>query len=251
MCACNVQSRVLYLQDAENGTEVQLPEDYIMRIKPYDQITVVVNSENPELAVPFNASSGYQSLSGSASGSSLTQNNLQTITVDGEGNITLPIIGEVACAGLTREEAERKIEDIIKSKGYINNPKVHVRFTNLTVSILGEVKNPGRYDIKKDQLTIFEALALAGDMTIYGNREDVAVIREVDGKNIVTKLDIRSQDVFRSPCFYIEQNDVIIVSPNKYRAQTAEINQNRTFWLSMTSTLISIATLVLMVIPSK
>ena len=117
-----------------------------------------------------------------------------------------------------------------------------------TISIIGEVDRPGRYDIKKDQLTIFEALALAGDMTIYGSREDVAVIREKDGKNVVTKLDLRSQDIFRSPCFYLEQNDVVIVSPNKYKAATAEINQNRSFWISLASTGISLATLVMTII---
>ena len=85
-------------------------------------------------------------------------------------------------------------------------------------------------------------------MTIYGNRSDVAVVREKDGKNVITKLDLRSEDVFNSPCYYLEQNDVIIVSPNKYRAATAEINQNRSFWISLASTAISLATLVVTVI---
>ena len=118
-------------------------------------------------------------------------------------------------------------------------------FAKLTISIIGDVAKPGRYDINKDQLTLFEALALAGDLTIYGDRENVAVIREKDGKSIVTKLDLRSQDIFSSPCFYIEQNDVIIVSPNKYKAATSEINANRSFWVSLTSTGISLATLLL------
>lgn len=246
--ACNAQQRVLYLQDAASGSEINLPETYLIRLKPLDQITVVVNSKNPELAAPFNTSTSYVGLSGNNVASTASANSLQILTVDDEGYIDMPIIGKVQCVGLTRAELARDIEQKIKAGGYIVDPKVNVRFADLTISILGEVARPGRYDIKKDQLTIFEALALAGDMTIYGSREDVAVIREKDGKNIITKLDLRSQNIFESPCFYLEQNDVIIVSPNKYKAATAEINQNRSFWISLTSTGISLASLVMTII---
>lgn len=247
LSACNAQRRVLYLQDVESGSEIVLPENYVIRIKPHDQLTVVVNSKNPELAMPFNTSSSYNALTGAVgtTGTTATANSLQVITVNSEGYITMPIIGEVQVSGLTREEAEDKIEKMIIDGEYIADPKVNVRFAELSVTILGDVAKPGRYDIKKDHLTIFEALALAGDLTIYGDRESVAVIREIDGKNIITKLDLRSQEIFLSPCFYIEQNDVIIVSPNKYKAATAEINQNRSFWISLASTGISLATLLL------
>lgn len=247
--ACNAQDRVLYLQDVENGAEITLPDNYLIRLKPLDQITVVVNSKNPELAVPFNSSTSYNALSGipSAGGAS-TESSLQVLTVNEDGYIDMPIIGRIKCSGLTREQVANTIEKKIKDGGYIADPKVNVRFADLMVSILGEVNRPGRYDIERDQLTIFEALALAGDMTIYGSREDVAVIREKDGKDIVTKLDLRSKDVYNSPCFYLEQNDVVIVSPNKYRAATSEINQNRSFWISLASTGISLATLVMTII---
>lgn len=248
LCACNAQRRVLYLQDVESGSEIVLPENYIIRLKPLDQITVVVNSKNPELAMPFNTSTSYNALNGMVTNSTANESSLQVITVDSKGYIALPVIGKVKVGGLTREEAEAKIEKMIIDGEYIADPKVNVRFANLTVSIIGEVTKPGRYNINKDQLTIFEALALAGDMTIYGNREDVAIIREKEGKSIVTKLDLRSQDIFSSPYFYIEQNDVIIVSPNKYKAATAEINQNRSFWISLTSTAISLATLVITIL---
>lgn len=248
LASCNAQERVLYLQDVENGSEINLPENYLIRLKPLDQITVVVNSKNPELAVPFNTSTSYSSLTGNTVSSTATSSSLQILTVDDRGYIDMPIIGEVKCAGKTREEVENDIEQKIKEGGYIADPKVNVRFADLTISIIGEVARPGRYDIKKDQLTIFEALALAGDMTIYGNREDVAVVREKDGKSIVTKLDLRSAEIFSSPCFYLEQNDVVIVSPNKYKAATSEINQNRSFWISLASTTISLATLILTII---
>ena len=114
--------------------------------------------------------------------------------------------------------------------------------------MLGEVSRPGRYDIKRDNITILEALAMAGDLTIFGRREDVAVIREIDGKNVITKLDLRSSDIFTSPCYYLEQNDIIVVNPNKYKAATAEINQNRSFWISLASTGVAVATLIVTIL---
>ena len=248
LASCNASERVLYIQDMESGAEVAIPDNYIIRLKPMDQITVVVNSQDPELAVPFNTSTGLSSISGTPDSGSSNVNYLQIMTIDKEGYLDMPVIGKVKIAGLTRDEAESAIEKKIIDGGYIADPNVNVRFAELTLSIVGEVNSPGRFNINKDQLTIFEALALAKDMTIYGDRENVAVIREIDGKSVVTKLDLRSADVFNSPCYYLEQNDIIIVSPNKYRAASAEINQNRSFWISLASTGISLATLVMSII---
>ena len=249
MCSCNAQRNVLYLQNIESGAESVVAENSIIKIKPLDQIKIVVNSKNPELAIPFNSSSNYNALTGTVvSNTNGGESGIQTFTVDSEGNIVMPILGKVKCAGLTREELARSIESLIRDGGYIQDPSVNVRFAFLTLSILGEVNKPGRYDIRYDQITIFEALALAGDMTIYGNRNDVLVVREQDGKNIVTTLDLRSPEVFNSPCYYLEQNDVVIVNPNKYKAATSEINQNRSFWISLTSTAISLATFLTVIL---
>lgn len=244
---CNAQQRVLYIQDVESGAEIEIPENFQIRIKPLDQLTIVVNSKNPELALPFNSASTYTSLTKGVN-STVSSSSLQVFTVDNEGYITLPIIGQVKCDGMTRAELQSEIEKKIIESNYIADPQVNVRFANLQISVLGEVTRPGRYDIKNDKVTLFDALAMAGDMTIYGNRENVAVIREIDGKNIITKLDIRSSEVFSSPCFYLEQNDIVLVSPNKYRAASAEINQNRSFWISLASTGISFATLLITII---
>ena len=249
LCSCNAQRNVLYLQNIESGSESAVTHNNIIKIKPLDQIKVVVNSKNPELAIPFNSSSNYNALTGAViSQTTGTENSIQTLTVDVDGYITMPIIGRVKCAGLTREELAKSIEKLIREGGYIQDPNVNVRFASLSLSILGEVSKPGRYDIRNDQITIFEALALAGDMTIYGSRNDVIVVREQDGKNIVTTLDLRSPEVFNSPCYYLEQNDVVIVNPNKYKAATAEINQNRSFWISLTSTAISLATFITVIL---
>lgn len=244
---CNAQQRVLYIQDVESGAEIEIPENFQIRIKPLDQLTIIVNSKNPELALPFNSASTYTGLSKGVS-STVSSSSLQVFTVDNDGYITLPIIGQVKCDGMTRAELQSEIEKKIIESNYIADPQVNVRFANLQISVLGEVTRPGRYDIKNDKVTLFDALAMAGDMTIYGNRENVAVIREIDGKNIITKLDIRSSEIFSSPCFYLEQNDIVLVSPNKYRAASAEINQNRSFWISLASTGISFATLLITII---
>lgn len=244
---CNAQQRVLYIQDVESGAEIEIPENFQIRIKPLDQLTIVVNSKNPELALPFNSASTYTGLSKGVS-STVSSSSLQVFTVNNDGYITLPIIGQVKCDGMTRAELQSEIEKKIIESNYIADPQVNVRFANLQISVLGEVTRPGRYDIKNDKVTLFDALAMAGDMTIYGNRENVAVIREIDGKNIITKLDIRSSEIFSSPCFYLEQNDIVLVSPNKYRAASAEINQNRSFWISLASTGISFATLLITII---
>ena len=246
--ACSAQQKILYLQDVESGAEIELPDNYIIRLKPLDQITIVVNNKNPELAAPFNAATSYNSLNGVSTPGTASENSLQVLTIDEQGYVNMPIIGKVYCAGMTRDELARSIEKIITEGGYMEDPQVNVRFADLTISVLGEVNKPGRFSINRDQMTIFEAIALAGDMTIFGKREDVAVIRECNGKNVVTKLDLRSADIFESPCYYLEQNDVIIVSPNKYKAATSEINQNRSFWISIASTAVAVATLVITII---
>lgn len=249
MCGCSAQQNVLYLQNIDSAAECEVPQSSIIRIKPLDQITVVVNSKNPELATPFNSSSNYNALTGAlVTSTSGSENSIQVLTVDSQGYITMPIIGSVECGGMTREELARNIESLISEGGYIQDPSVNVRFASLTLSVVGEVNRPGRYDINKDKMTIFEALALAGDMTIHGKRDDVMVIREIEGKNHVTTLDLRSADVFNSPCYYLEQNDVVIVNPNKYKAATSEINQNRSFWISLTSTAISLATFLTVIL---
>lgn len=249
MCGCSAQQNVLYLQNIDSAAECEVPQSSIIRIKPLDQITVVVNSKNPELATPFNSSSNYNALTGAlVTSTSGSENSIQVLTVDSQGYITMPIIGRVECGGMTREELARNIERLISEGGYIQDPSVNVRFASLTLSVVGEVNRPGRYDINKDKMTIFEALALAGDMTIHGKRDDVMVIREIEGKNHVTTLDLRSAEVFNSPCYYLEQNDVVIVNPNKYKAATSEINQNRSFWISLTSTAISLATFLTVIL---
>ena len=218
LVSCSAQKRVWYLQDAQPFTPEQIAENGQIRIKPLDRLTIVVNSKDPELAVPFNSATSYNSLTGT--------------------------IGPIQCKGKTRSELAQAIAKKIIDGGYINDPTVNVQFADMKISVIGEVARPGFYDVTRDKVSIFDALAMAGDMTVYGVRSEVAVTREVDGVRTIEYLDLTSTDIFNSPAFYLQQNDVVYVKPNKYKAQTGEISQNRNFYLSLVGTAISVATLI-------
>ncbi len=244
LASCAAQKRVWYLQDAQPYTPEQIAENGQIRIKPLDRLTVVVNSKDPELAVPFNSSTSYNSLTGTQVTSASGTQSLQVRTVDEEGFLNMPVIGKIQCKGLTRHELARAIADKIVAGGYINDPTVNVQFDDMKISVIGEVARPGQYNITRDKITIFDALAMAGDLTVYGIRDQVAVQREVDGVRSIEYLDLTSKEIFNSPAFYIQQNDVIYVKPNKYKAQAGEISQNRSFYLSLVGTAVSVATLI-------
>ena len=203
-----------------------------------------INSKDPELAAPFNAASSYNSLNGLSSYSSSSNGNLQILTVDKEGKIQLPIIGEIDCDGLTRNELAKKIENTIRENGMVHDPIVIIQFADVKFSVLGEVARPGQFSITKDRISLFDALAMAGDLTIYGQRENVALIREENGMRTVHYFDLKNPDILTSPYFYLQQDDVVYVTPNKYKAQAGEINQNRSFYISLVSVAVSVATLL-------
>lgn len=243
LASCSAQKRAWYIQDAQPFTTEQIVLNGQIRIKPLDRITVVVNSKNPELAVPFNAWSSFSSVSGMPSQSNGSQ-SLQVLTVDEKGMLGMPVIGQVEAAGKTRGELARAIEERISAEGYIKDPSVNVEFADMKIAIIGEVARPGYYDLTRDKISIFDALALAGDITVYGVRNEVIVTRETDGVRSIQYIDLTSKEAFDSPAFYLQQNDVVYVKPNKYKAQTGEISQNRNFYLSLAATAISVATLI-------
>lgn len=250
--SCNSSKRISYFQDASNEAVVALAGNGQIKIKPHDRLTVVVTSKDPELAAPFNTSSSYSSLSQNPYAGSST-NGLQSVqvrTVDAEGMLEMPIIGKVNCVGKTRNELASEIASLIKNGGYISDAVVNIQFADMKLYVLGEVARPGQFDITRDKVTILEALAMAGDMTIYGNRTNVSVIRKdaKSDKNKVYKLDLLSADAMASPAYYLEQGDVVYVQPNRYKAATSEINQNRTFWISIASTLLTAASLVISIV---
>lgn len=244
LVSCSAQKRVWYLQDAQPFTPEQIAENGQIRIKPLDRLTIVVNSKDPELAVPFNSATSYNSLTGTNISGAANSQALQMRTVDENGMLEMPVIGKIECKGKTRSELAQEIADKIREGGYISDPTVNIQFADMKISVIGEVARPGQYNITNDRISLLDALSLAGDLTIYGVRSDIKVIREENGVRTTATLDLTSQDIYDSPYFYLQQNDVVYVKPNKYRAQAGEISQNRSFYISLVSTAVSVATLI-------
>ena len=166
--------------------------------------------------------------------------------VDKNGEIDFPILGKLQVAGLTRLELTELIKQKLIDEDLIKDPIVTVQFLNFKVSVMGEVSRPGSFTINSDRITLLEALSMAGDLTIYGRRDRVAVIRETDGKRTILFHDLRSSDIFLSPCYYLQQNDIVYVEPNKAKAGQREINSNTSMsvWLSAVSILATISSLI-------
>ena len=240
--SCASSKKVFYLQDVVPLKQQDIEQKYEVYIHNDDLLAIMVNSKNPELALPFNMPMvSYQLGSQTA-----PQQRVLGYLVDTNGDIDFPILGKLHVAGLTRLQLTDMIKQRLIDEDLIKDPIVTVQFLNYKVSVMGEVNRPGSFNISGDRITLLEALSMAGDLTIYGRRDRVAVIREKDGKRTILMHDLRSSDIFNSPCYYLQQNDIVYVEPNKAKAGQSEINQNKSVgvWLSAASILVSIASLI-------
>jgi len=234
--SCASSKKVVYLQDVVPLKQQVIEQKYEVYIHNDDLLAIMVNSKNPELPMVT-----YQL--GSESGG---QQRVLGYLVDTNGDIDFPILGKLHVAGLTRLQLTDLIKQRLIEEDLIKDPIVTVQFLNYKVAVMGEVNRPGSFNISGDRITLLEALSMAGDLTIYGRRDRVAVIREKDGKRTILFHDLRSADIFNSPCYYLQQNDIVYVEPNKAKAGQSEINQNKSVgvWLSAASILVSIASLI-------
>jgi polysaccharide export outer membrane protein len=217
-----------------------------IQLRPNDKISILVNSKDPLLTNLFN----LPVVQKYAGGLNTNAYNLAGYTLDKDGNIDFPVLGKVTVAGLTREAVAVKIKQELITQNLVKDPVVTVEFMNLTVSVLGEVMRPGRFGIDKDRVTLFDALALAGDLTIYGKRDNVLIQRmEEDGKLLTYQVNLNSgRDIYASPAYYLQQDDVIYVEPNSTRARQSTVNGNNvrstSFWMSLASLLTTIIVLI-------
>lgn len=241
--ACTSRKEIVYLQDVVPLKQQEIIQKYEVIIHSDDLLAIMVNSKDPELALPFNLPMVTYQLGSTEGGG---QQRVLGYLVDNEGNIDFPILGEIHVEGLTRMQLTALIKDRLIKGDLIKDPIVTVQFLNYKVSVMGEVARAGSFDISGDRITLLEALSMAGDLTIYGKRDRVAVIREKDGVRTILYHDLRSSDLFKSPCYYLQQNDIVYVEPNKARAGQSGINQNNSVgvWLSAVSILASIAGLI-------
>lgn len=246
LTGCASQKQVSYLQDIPVNYEQTITQGYDIYIHPDDLLSIMVNSKDPELAQMFNLPMVSYQISNSTTGIGSSTNKMLGYLVDKDGCIEFPILGQLKVEGMTRAELTSFIKGQLIGKGLLNDPIITVQFLNFRVSVMGEVAHPGTFEITSDRITLLEALSRAGDLTIYGKRDNIKIIREVNGKRTVATVDLRSNDILTSPYYYLQQNDIIYVEPNKAKAGQREINQNRSIgvWASIASVLASIAVLV-------
>jgi polysaccharide export outer membrane protein len=243
LTSCSTPKNVAYIQNSDYINYEKSEFLYDARIMPKDILTITVNTVNPEASEPFNliVRNTLRGTSVATSGGSL-----QTYLVDNNGCIDFPVVGTLQVGGLTKSMCEKLIHD--KIQRYMNaeeNPIVTVRMSNYKISVIGEVNHPGMFTVDNEKVNIFEALAKAGDLSIYGVRDRVKLIREnAKGRKEIHTVNLNDADIVNSPYYYLQQNDVLYVEPNSVKARNSAIGTSTTIWISVTGALVSLASLI-------
>lgn len=226
--SCASRKDIVYYQNIDNLSSEHKSNSYDIKIQPDDLLSITIAAEDPEIAMPFN-------LQASASKESP---NGPSYLVDSEGNIEFPILGKMKVIGLSRKEFLNMFRS--KIEVYIKNPMINFRIVNFKISLQGEVLAPGTYDIVSERITLIEALAKAKDLTIYGKRDNILIIREINGVKSFNRVDITQADFINSPFYYLAQNDVVYVEPNKNRINGAAVGPNIGIILSIATLLFTL-----------
>lgn len=255
--SCSTPKDVTYFQDLSNESSIAIAKAKTITLQPIDQISIIVNSRDGQIADMFNLP--YQTRrigennSLSTGGNSISSSNTGVFgyTVNSNGKIDFPILGEIEVAGMTRDALAKNLKERLIASNQIKDPVVTIEFMNLGVTVLGEVARPGRYKIDRDRFTVMDALGMAGDLTINGRRTDVALVRHTaNDKDQIYRMDLtQSQGIYSSPGYFIQQGDVVYVSPIDKRQREATVNGNNmrstSFWFSVSSLVMTVLTLVL------
>ena len=232
LVSCASKKDIIYLQNADSVKSSNEFSNYEPKLQNDDLLSIIVSAEQPELTVPFNLpkiQGNYQLDS--------NQENIKTYLIDTNGFIEFPVIGKIKLAGQTKTDAVKALENKIRE--YITNPAVNLRILNYKISVIGEVNKPGSYKISSERITLLEALSQAGDLTIYGKRNNLLVIREIDSKMTYNRIDITKADFINSDFYYLSQNDVIVVEPNKTKINSSVIGPNSSVIIATISLLIT------------
>ena len=246
MCAsCGSTKEVptlAYFQNLKDSVG-KLPDNvcnYKIKIQPDDELIITITSSNPEATVIYNLPLGNPSVKGNINATQSPR--IQTHIVDRNGMIQLPVLGEIQAAGLSTKELEAVIKNRVSE--HVKDPFVRVEMINFTVNVMGEVKAPQRMVVGKERFSVLDALAAAGDLTEYGKRDNVLVIRTENGKSTYHRLNLTDGSIYASPYFYLQQNDVVYVEPNDIKIDNSKYNQFSAFKLSQLSTIVSLASVV-------
>ncbi|WP_282917878.1 polysaccharide biosynthesis/export family protein [Porphyromonas macacae] len=244
LSSCSNLKEVVYLQNKHIYGNAISTKNVLFdaTIKPKNILSIEIKSADPELSAPFNLSAVTVETPESE-----RKTGSLTYLVDNKGEVELAVIGAIYVNGLTEREAEKMIRE--KLSKYLNNPTVHVRIMNYKISVLGEVTHPGVYSIENGKVNIFEALSLAGDMTIYGNRKNIKLLREdKNGGKQLFLLNITDANIVNSPYYYLQQGDVVYVEPSKVKANSALVSDNTTFWISTLSLLTGLVSILVTIL---
>jgi len=258
LSSCSSPSNVAYFQNAEAVSGMTLQDIQPLRLHPKDKINVIVNSADPMLMQQFNLKAATRNLNtlGStyapitALGYAGTDGQLLAYTVDEQGDIDFPVLGKLSVEGKTRQEVAEYLRRRLIVRNLVKDPIITVEYVNMGVNVLGEVNRPGHVHVQKDYFTILDAIAAAGDLTINGQRENIMVFREVEGEDQTFVINLCDrQNVLSSPAFYLQQNDVVYVTPSPKKQREANSAGNAfnqpTFWMSLASLMTTIALFIL------
>lgn len=249
--SCAIPTDIAYFQNRLVDQPEQIDKHGGIVIQPKDMMSIVVSSKNPELVVMFNLPVvSYQA--GSEVVSSSGYQRLMGYVVDNDGFIDFPILGRLKVSGLTRWELSEMIKDRLLSEGYLTDCVVTVEFMNFKVSVIGEVNSPGTYTIEGDKVTVLQAISLARDLTIFGERENVTVIRERNDERVMYQINLCDVSMFNSPAYYLQQNDIVYVEPSEIKARQSTTDDKglrmTSIFVSGGSLLVSIATMIISLI---
>lgn len=234
--SCGNMKDATYFSGTQNTKFMNDYENWEPVIKPNDMLSIMVSSVNPEASEIFNVSNTNTSQSSTVSG---TTAQVSGYLVDQDGFIRFPILGNIKATGITKNKLREEITTQLENRKLLLEPIVDIRYLNFKVSVLGEVKNPSVLTIPDEKISIFEALGLAGDITVYGNRKNVSIIREGEyGVKTLYRIDLTTNEIFTSPYYYLRPNDVIYIEANK--AKIASSSQ-ATLWIPVVLSAISLA----------
>lgn len=234
--SCNLEKKIVYFQDSTDGEVIDTYKGYTPKFKSDDVLSILVTADDPASTEPFNieisAGANIRGNSGYMTGAPG-----QGYLIDSLGNVNMPVIGKIKLAGLNRIEATSLLEKELEK--YLMNPVVQIRIVNFKITVLGEVERPGTFSIPNERVTILEAIGLAGDLKITGKRENIKIIRNIEGKQHQYVIDLTSKNSFKSPVYYLEQNDVVYIEPNKSQRTQS------TFWVRSGALIVSVSSLII------
>jgi len=243
LSGCATSKEILYFQDIEQTTPKVMQTKYETKIKKDDILSIIVSGPDKIVVQPYNLSLSE----GGTSSSYNPENSVLKYTVDSEGNIDFPILGKIKVEGMTRSElVDYLTQEVSKD---VKDPIIYVKVTNYKVTILGEVKAPGTYNINSEKINILEALGVAGDLLLTAQRDNIILIREIDGKQEHFKINLKNSSLLSSPYFYLQQNDVIYVPQSPTRV--AQGTMATGLWSIIFSSITTIVTVVSLILANS